>query len=207
MAAAGLGAAIAGGKGPLSTSDREDDDFYPTPAEASRAIISRERNRLFGTTVWEPCGRGGAIMRVLEEYGIHSIGTDLVGDPENDVEQKDLFSFKVAPSKNVFTNPPFSIAEEMIRFLLDDLGCAYVAMLLKATFWHASTRTPLFDNYRPARIYALNWRPDFLGGGSPTMDCIWVVWDRLSNGPTTYSVIGKVANSNEPTFFDFEAVV
>jgi len=203
--AVGLGAAIAGGKGPLSTTDRESDDYYPTPPEATRALIRAEMPSLQGSIIWEPCGRGGAITRVLAEYGISSIATDLVGDSANNVEQKDLFTFKQPLASRVLTNPPFSIAEEMVRFLLDELGCDYVALLLKATFWHASNRTPLFDQFTPARIYALNWRPDFLGGGSPTMDCIWVVWDRACETPPVYRVIGKVSPPNEPSLFCPEA--
>ena len=127
--------------------------------------------------VWEPCGRGGAISGELDAAGFVTIATDLVADPAHRVTQQDLLLCRSALSPVVVTNPPFTLAEEMIRHLLGDLGCTYVAMLLKSTFWHAQVRTGLWRQRTPARIYALNWRPDFLGKGAPTMEVIWCVWD------------------------------
>lgn len=75
------------------------------------------------------------------------------------------------------------------RHLLGDLGCTYVALLLKATYWHAEKRTGLWRWRTPVRIYALNWRLDCLGLGNPTMEFIWVVWDARRDGPCQYDVL------------------
>jgi hypothetical protein len=50
-------------------------EFYPTPPEATRALLSVET---FDGTIWEPaCGRG-AISTVLETAGYQVVSTDLV---------------------------------------------------------------------------------------------------------------------------------
>jgi len=162
--------------------DRQGNDYYPTPASVTRALIAAEREHLLdacvdGDPVWEPCGRGGAIAKELDGAGFATIASDLVADPANLVAQQDLLLCRQALSPVVVTNPPFALAAEMIRHLLNDLGCTYVAMLLKSSFWHAEVRTGLWRQWTPARIYALNWRPDFLGKGNPTMEVIWCVWD------------------------------
>lgn len=53
----------------------------------------------------------------------------------------------------------------------------------------------MFKEYKPEKILALNWRPDFyfgLKGGSPTMDCIWVVWGAESSEQTIYDILERV---------------
>ena len=176
----GLGRMMAGGGEKVA---RQGNDYYPTPATVTRAFIAAERGALedysgmLGNPVWEPCGRGGAIAGELAAAGFSTIATDLVADPEHGVGSQDLLLCRQALSPVVVTNPPFALAAEMIRHLLNDLGCTYVAMLLKSSFWHAEVRTGLWRQRTPARIYALNWRPDFLGKGNPTMEVIWCVWD------------------------------
>jgi len=160
----------------------------------TRALIAREADAMRAAAnagpVWEPCGRGGAICGVLAEAGFGVVATDLVADPAHGVRQQDLLLVRRALSPVVVTNPPFALAEAMIRHLLSDLGIRYCALVLKATFWHASTRTPLFRQLRPQRVYALNWRPDFLDGGAPTMEVVWCVWDRSCKGlGTQYDVL------------------
>jgi hypothetical protein len=189
----GLGRAIQGGAGAVA---RRGNDFYPTPSAVTRALIAVERPRLLlalcpGEPVWEPCGRGGAITRELRDAGFATTATDIVADPGNEVVELNLLLAASPLSRVVVTNPPFALAAEMIRHLLGDLRCSYGALLLKATFWHAATRSGLWQRHTPARIHALNWRPDFLGGGAPTMDVIWTVWDGpVAVGETRYSVLG-----------------
>lgn len=120
----------------------------------------------------------GAISKALIENGRDVVSTDLnyygYGIPTIDF----LKSPKM--SENVITNPPFVIAEEFIR-KCQSLDLQFVAMLLKSQYWHAVKRMPLFNEYTPSKILAMTWRPDFLGGGSPTMDCIWSIWEKGDN--------------------------
>ncbi|WP_289144981.1 hypothetical protein [uncultured Sphingobium sp.] len=186
----GLGRMMAGG----AKVERQGNDYYPTPATVTRAFLAAERIHLLDAVdlehaVWEPCGRGGAIAAELEAAGFATIATDLVADPAHRVTQQNLLTCRRAMSPVAVTNPPFAIAAEIIRHLLGELDCQYVALLLKSSFWHAETRTGLFRRHKPARIYALNWRPDFLRLGNPTMDVIWVVWDANSIGPCQFDIL------------------
>ncbi|GAB7057372.1 hypothetical protein JCM16163A_41210 [Paenibacillus sp. YK5] len=91
----------------------------------------------------------------------------------------------------IITNPPFNLSAD---FILKAIGEAdVVAMVLKSQYWHASKRTKLFQQYPPAYVLALNWRPDFLNkerGGSPTMECLWTVWIR-GQEDTRYRILAK----------------
>jgi len=50
-------------------------DFYPTPPEAVRALLSVET---FTGSVWEPACGDGAISKVLIEAGFEVVSTDLI---------------------------------------------------------------------------------------------------------------------------------
>lgn len=189
----GLGRAMAGGG---EKTARRASDYYPTPPEVTRALVAQEQHCLRSVTqfgklpIWEPCGRGGAIAAVLEQAGFSTVATDLVADPEHRVKQRDLLQVRRALSPVAITNPPFALAGRMIEHLIGELATDYCALLLKATFWHAANRTGLFRRFRPQRIWALNWRPDFLGLAAPVMEVVWCVWDRRCQGSgTRYDVL------------------
>lgn len=163
-----LGVAFAGGHGA-----REKDDFYPTPPEATEALLTLN---LWGGSrkVWEPACGDGAISRVLARAGNDVVSTDLI-DRGFGTGGVDFLKATSLLAPIVITNPPFKLAEQFIRHALD-LGAETVAMLLKMTFWNAAKRIPLFEEHPPAIIAPLTWRLDFTGGGAPTMDCGWAVW-------------------------------
>jgi len=196
----GLGRAMAGGGAKV---ERRGNDYYPTPPSATRAFLAAERAWLLDAVdapasgadhpIWEPCGRGGAIAAELEAAGFVTIATDLVADPAHRVTEQNLLTCRRALSPVVVTNPPFALAAEMIRHLLGDLACGYVALLLKSTYWHAEKRTGLWRWRPPARIYALNWRLDCLGLGNPTIEFIWCVWDAAKDGPCRFDVLTPFA--------------
>lgn len=162
-----LGAALAGGLG-----QRRDDDFYPTPAEATVALLQAAA-RYIGPVVHEPACGDGSMARVLAMYGFPVIATDLVDRGYGSGGIDYLAGPSLAPS--VITNPPFKLAA---RFL--EHGCSqrpeFFALLLKATFWNAGRRADLMERYPPKMTLPLTFRLDFTGGGAPTMDCTWYVW-------------------------------
>ena len=176
----GLGRAIAGGGDKVN---RRGNDFYPTPSDATEALLRVEASYIeaYGLPVWEPCGRGGAISTVLQRHGFETVATDIVADPVHDVTVLNVLLAEQALSPVAFTNPPFALAAPIIKHLLITLNVEYLALLLKATFWSAATRRALLDRCPVSRRYDLTWRLDFTDGGSPTMECSWFVWDRRSN--------------------------
>jgi len=165
-----LGVALAGGHGA-----RRSNDFYPTPPEATEALVQARILPAVGK-VWEPACGDGAISRVLQRHRYEVVSTDLI-DRGFGTGGVDFLAAKALLAPTVVTNPPFVLAEEFIRHALA-LGAEHLALLLKAQFWHAAGRLPLFEEHRPNVIAPLTWRLDFTGGGAPTMDCAWVVWSR-----------------------------
>lgn len=192
----GLGRAMVGGHG--GPNRRQPNDYYPTPAEVTRALLRVEYHALrsTGLRVWEPCGRGGAIKRELNRAGFDTIGTDIVADPANAIQQLDVLKARRFKAPAVVTNPPFVLAPEIILHLLGNLRVKYLALLLKASFFHAEERRALFHQHLPARIHALTWRPDFLGGGAPTMECAWFVWQRGWALGTHYHLLPREADQD-----------
>jgi hypothetical protein len=171
---------------------REKDDFYATPEACTYALIEAEHGRM-PQRIWEPACGTGAISCILREHKHEVISTDLV-DRGYGADGVDflLERNKILRCEGIVTNPPFKLAPAFIRHALDVLHVPYVVMFLKATFWHAAARTQLFYDHRPARIHAMNWRPDFDGRGQPTMDCLWCVWDGVAE-TTEYRILRRPA--------------
>lgn len=172
--------------------NRQSGDFYATPPDCTLALVQQETSSLANyDRIWEPACGDGAICDVLFDQQMNFIATDLVD--RGYVGQHGTYDFlkcEAREAKAVITNPPFNLAEPFIRHA-KALDVEYVALLLKSTFWHAERRRRLFDFWKPARIYAMTWRPDFLSKGAPTMDCMWCVWDGDAPVDPTYTLLRK----------------
>jgi hypothetical protein len=180
-----IGVAMAGGN---NKATRKENDFYPT-ADAWNvvtALIRADNNILSSIDgIWEPACGDGAISNVLIQHGFNVKSTDLIDRGYGDTGI-DFLKTKNPLADAMITNPPFNLAKQFITHALFDLDIPYLALLLKATFWHASTRHRIFEKRRPSHIYPLTWRIDFSGGGSPTMECAWFVWQKGFAGLPSY---------------------
>jgi hypothetical protein len=171
---------------------RREDDFYPTPPEATDALLSVILDDIKGKIVHEPACGDGAISKVLSDNQIDVISTDLIyrGYGNGDID----FLKSVIVADVIITNPPFFLAEEFIRKAVSS-PARRVYMLLKATYFHAKERTDLFNEFPPSRVMPLNFRLDFTGEGKPTMECVWVEWDKDTDGITRYGpILGKISD-------------
>lgn len=176
--------AVAYARGVIPSEDREKDDFYPTPAPATRSLLAKEK---FGPVIWEPACGDGAISDVLREAGHSVISTDLMdrgyGTPRVDflMEQRLL-----AP--HIITNPPYKNAEAFVRKALD-LGADKVAMLLRLAWLEGLGRKLLFETTPIARVHVASKRLSMTRGGVETgngggsmIAFAWFVWDRSHTG-------------------------
>ena len=161
---------ISGGN---SARGRRQADFYPTPPEATVALL-QFLNLPKNTTIWELAAGEGDMAGVLQAYFETVYTTDIL-------DGTDFLKSSIDAADWIITNPPFSLAEDFIR------RAAKIekpfAMLLKSQYWHASKRMALFEDIPPSYILPLTWRPDFFfkerengNGGSPLMDVMWCVW-------------------------------
>ncbi|MDD4566195.1 MAG: class I SAM-dependent methyltransferase [Eubacteriales bacterium] len=183
-----LGSRIAGGNTAYS---RSESDYYPTPPEATKALLDYLKLQ-DKSQIWEPACGEGHIAEVLLEYGHSLIATDLFyqGYGEGEI---DFLNSPLRSCDWIITNPPFKLAEQFIRRCHEHNKP--FALLLKSQYWHSKSRYSLFKDVQPTDILPLTWRPDFLfktrGKGSPLMDCIWCVWRNNGDQNTIYYPLTK----------------
>jgi hypothetical protein len=172
---------------------REENDFYPTPPEPTRAILSAELPRLRQLgTVWEAAAGDGAMAKELAAVGLPVVMSDLV-DRGCGAEIRSFYDFAAAPSKAILTNPPFAECNSgnWIRHALEVLGVEYMALLLPLNWPGAESRAGLWAKHTPARVYLMRWRIDFTGKGAPPMLNAWFVWDKRHQGETILRMLDR----------------
>lgn len=131
-------------------------DFYTTPPEAVRALLSVEE---FSGNIWEPACGHGAISKELIRAGYEVVSTDLAhrGFGPGGI---DFLSETEPRARNIITNPPYGagLADQFIGHALRltrRTGGAVAMLLDLAGLCHPS-RHAKFVSYPPAAIYALD---------------------------------------------------
>lgn len=162
---------------------REKDDFYPTPPEATDALLSVET---FAGPIWEPACGDGAISRVLETAGHKVISTDLVdrgyGEP-----RVDFLMEWAARAPNIVTNPPFKMVAPFMRKALA-LSTDKVAFLLRLACLEGMERGEIYETSPLARVWVFRRRLTMRRGNYETSEAggmlafAWFVWDRAHEG-------------------------
>lgn len=156
---------IVGGNG-----KRRPNDFYPTPPEVTKALIEFLEHRELlkqGARIWECACGSGEMANVFRNSGYEVTATDIQSGT-------DFFTARDPNCDWIITNPPFNRSAQFIEKAAS-FGKPF-AFLLKTQYWHSAKRLELYEEYTPAFILPLTWRPDFTGQGSSLMDMIWVVW-------------------------------
>lgn len=165
---------------------REKDDFYPTPPEPTRALLRAEDRRLHDfPVIWEPAAGDGAMVREIEAAGYACIGTDLIQRGGSEF-LLDFMETGEAIAPAIVTNPPYNLVNcrdgkgRWITHAMDTLGVEYMALLLNWSWPGAGGLAPLWDEWRPSRVYLCRWKIDFTGEGAPPMLNGWFIWDRAA---------------------------
>lgn len=145
--------------------DREKDDFYPTPAPLTRALLALEP---FDGAVWECACGDGAMARILAERN-PVYATDLVargafpGGIDFLMERQ---LWMGAP--NVVTNPPFKLWQQFANHALD-LGADKVVLLGRVLNLEGKAASALMQKRGLARVLVSAGRVDILPpGAKPT---------------------------------------
>jgi hypothetical protein len=85
--------------------ERQEQNFYPTPAWVTEALLRTVR---LPKGIWEPCCGNGAMARVLESHGHHVVGTDLVDRGYGEGGRDFLLESRLPDSVTaIVTNPPY----------------------------------------------------------------------------------------------------
>ena len=178
---------------PRSVPRRLPNEFYPTPPEATLALLSVER---FEGSIWEPACGEGAIANVLADAGHKVVATDLV-EYGFGISGIDFLKELRPRAKHIVTNPPYgsgladAFAEKALAFAAETGGI--VAMLLNMASLSHRRRTPWWKAKPPARLYAIDdivcW-PSHRYGPAPEYFTkhryIWAVWTPNHQGPSAF---------------------
>lgn len=187
-----LRASIARGA-PRPVPRRLPNEFYPTPPEATRALLSVEA---FSGSIWEPACGEGAIARVLADAGHNVVATDLV-DYGYGISGTDFLREMRPRAKHIVTNPPYgsgladAFITKALAFAAQTRGT--VAMLLNLASLAHRTRTRWWQEHPPARLYAIDdivcW-PEHRYGPAPSHFTkhryFWAVWTPNHTGPSAF---------------------
>ena len=158
-------------------------EFYPTPPEATRALLSVEA---FDGSVWEPACGNGAISRELIAAGHFVISTDITNHGYGEAGI-DFLREAIPRAKHIVTNPPYGrgLADRFIGKALTltrETGGTVAMLLNLASLCHPS-RHRKFIHSPPAAIYALdelvcypNGNPAEAAGSTPFHRYCWIVW-------------------------------
>lgn len=131
-------------------------EFYPTPPEATRALLSVES---FDGPIWEPACGQGAISKVLEAARYQVVSTDLV---QRDYGEGgvDFLRETGARARHIVTNPPYGrgLADAFVKhaIALARATGGNVAMLLNLASLCHPNRHRLWVEHPPNIIYALD---------------------------------------------------
>ena len=168
-------------------------EFYPTPPEAIRALLSVER---FDGPIWEPACGDGAISRELETAGYEVVSTDL-SDYGFGQAGQDFLKAEKSLAKHIITNPPYGthgLGDAFVRKALSftkETGGS-VAMLLNLRSLCHPNRHWKFRKSPPAAIYLMdditcwpNGKPGAWGSHISKQQYYWAVWKPGHTGRPT----------------------
>ena len=167
--------------------NRERDDFYPTPPEATRALLDAE---IFAGSIWEPACGDGAISKVLVERGHQVYSSDLIDRGYGDVGRDFLLDYQTTAA-NIITNPPFKFAEEFACHALAR-ATRKIALLARLGWLEGIERRNMFMSTPLARVLVFSNRIPMnrngeakWSGGAGMIAFAWYVWDHAHRGPPT----------------------
>ena len=179
--------------GPQIAPHRAAYEFYPTPPEATRALLTAES---FDGSIWEPACGQGHISKVLAAAGHDVVSTDLVAYGYGEAH-RDFLGETRPLAKHIVTNPPYgrgladAFAKHALRLTAETGG--NVAMLMNLSGLCNPLRHEFYVNQPPAVIYALDectcWPygdPTRATTGIGKQRYCWIGWKSGHQGPTHF---------------------
>ena len=129
---------------------RQEDDFYPTPAYVTQALLDNYR---FTGEIWEPACGDGRMSKILEQYYSKVESSDLINRGYGTAGVDFLASSREVD--NIITNPPFNLAFEFIVQGLR-LSRRCLALLLPIRYLTGKRRAKLYHEFPPAKVIVLS---------------------------------------------------
>jgi len=173
--------------GENSKGDRQKDDFYATPSDATEALLKVES---FDGSIWECCCGQGHIAKVLIKNGYSVEATDLI-DRGYGVTGID-FLMEFRQRENIVTNPPY---KNSIQFLEQavKLSKKKFAAILPLRYLEGVERCEFFEKTPPIRVWVFKRRVAMLKDGHETQKgLIGFAWFVFESGHTGKTQIGWI---------------
>ncbi len=166
---------------------RRPSDLYETPEEVTRDFLF---NHFEGDykQILEPCAGTGKMSKVLRERYSNSHITAIEPFFNGTIEGSDVkivMDFLKFPEESgnnnkdfdlIFTNPPYSQAQEIIDHALNTWPNTTVVMLLRLNFLGSQKRHGWWQKHLPTEVHVLSKRPSFTGKGTDATEYAWFVW-------------------------------
>ena len=157
--------------------DRQKDDFYATPPEATEQLLEVEK---FNGKIYEPCCGQGHISKVLIENGYDVESTDLVdrGYGQSHID----FLMETNVRDNIITNPPYG--KLLIQFLNHTqlIADKKICLLLKLQALEGIARGEFYKTCPPVRVHVFSKRVSLMKNGDSyeggMMALAWFVWEK-----------------------------
>ena len=160
-------------------------DHYETPRHTLMSLIDKHKIKY---PILEPCAGYGSVANILKRDG-DVITNDIDPDMECDYNYDYLDWNPENEFRTILTNPPFNIAEQIIKKSIQDLRIGgEVIMLLRLDFLGTEKRRMFWKENPAKQIYALSKRPRFIKSGDSN-EYGWYVWENGWTGKTTLDVI------------------
>ena len=170
---------------------RQPDDYYATPAWATRAILPHLRQP---KTVLDPFAGTGAILREVRTWDEHVTANGIELDADRAKECKlitpftfvcDAFTLEWPQQDLILTNPPYSFALQSVQRAtkyLTEWGTGQAAFLLRLAFLESKERNAFLRHRMPDKIKVLPRRPAFVNGKTDSCAYAWFVWGPEAHG-------------------------
>lgn len=171
--------------------DREEFDFYETPAYATEDLFKYET---FEGEVWECAAGHGAMSKVIEKYNPCFSSDIRTNDEVHGVKGFNFLNCTSILMKddrhpnvvdNIITNPPYTFTVEFIE-TAKKVATKKIAMLLRLPFIESQGRYELFQDkeFPLAKIYVYSERVNMTknGAGGAQIAFSWYVWEKEWKG-------------------------
>jgi hypothetical protein len=170
-------------------------EMHETPEWAAESILDVE---ILTPLVIDPCCGCGVLSLAAQRRGYQVTAFDL-HDWKFGRTGIDFLGWSEPPPGDftIFMNPPFSLAVDFVRHA-QALGARKIVCFQRFAWWESDTRTPFWNELRPARIFACRsratcWRLDIppaeRKGRSASTAHSWFVWEK---GHPPAAVLGHV---------------
>lgn len=161
-------------------------DFYATPVEVVKKFL-HSHNLKKGNILECTAGNGNIIKAIRKcGYNNHITAVEIRDETDHlnqsgsdEIYIEDFLNFTVKRKyKTIISNPPYSIAQEVIEHCFEIAGeNTEIIMLLRLAFLESKKRYSFWQKHPVNGLYVLSQRPSFTGKGTDATAYAWFVWN------------------------------